>query len=183
MKTKRRIVTALALVALATLASFGLFRGTQRAHAQDIPPPQPERISFGMVGITPGQNIRLNVVNVQPPPSDGFPPGPIRVVLTFLNIDGQPFRGRDGNPVRRVAMLEPGASTFLNLSADQFARDAARLQLRALVTLPPPSDGVPPPQPDRIVATVEVVNNANGRTDLVLSGPPSVQKTPPPIHD
>ena len=50
MKTKRRIVTSLALVALAAFASFGIFRGTQRAHAQDQAPRQPERISFGMVG-------------------------------------------------------------------------------------------------------------------------------------
>ena len=134
-----------------------------------------------MVGITPGQTIRLNVVNVVPPPTDGFPPGPSRVVLTFLNSEGQLFRGRDGNPVRRVAMLEPGASTFLNLNADQFAGDAARLQLRALVTLvPPPVGELSPPQPDRIVATVEVVNNANGRTDWVLSGEHFRQVLPPP---
>lgn len=188
MKTKRRTVTALALVALAALVSLGVFRGTQRAHAQDtIPPPQPERISFGMIGITPGQTIRLNVVNVVPPPNPELPPSPIRVVLTFLNSDGQLFRNRDGNPVRRVAMLEPGESTFLNLSGGEFAGGVARLHLRAVVTvIPPPqpdSQSVPPPIGDRIVTTVEVLNNATGRTDLVLSGPPSVQKVPPPIPD
>ena len=188
MKTKRRIVSVLALVALAALMSLGIFRGTERAHAQDQPPPNPDRISFGMVGITPGQTIRLNVVNLYPPgPSTpDFPPGPTRVTLTFLDREGHLFRNRDGSPVGRVAMLEPGESAFLNLSADQFAGGAARLQLRAVVTVNPPPNPesqVPPPVNDRIATTVEVIENATARTSLVLSGPPSVQKIPPPIPE
>ena len=188
MKTKRRIVTSLALVALATLMSLGVFKGTERAHAQDVSPPNPDRISFGMVGITPGQTIRLNVVNLFPPgpTMPELPPSPIRVTLTFLDREGHLFRNRDGSPVGRVAMLEPGESAFLNLSADQFAGGAARLQLRAVVTVQPPpvpEGQLPPPTGDRIATTVEVIENATARTSLVMSGPPSVQKLPPPIGD
>jgi len=165
MKTKRRTVTSLALVALAALVSLGIFRGTQRAHAQDqTPPPTGDRISFGMVGITQGQTARINVANVLTPNDPNYPPGPTRVVLTFLNSDGQLFRNRDGNPIRRVAMLERGQATFLDLNFDEFP--------------PGPVDNALPPGP--IVPTVEVLNNANGRTVFALSGPPAVRQVPPP---
>src|SRR5258706_7291300 len=119
MKTKRRAVTSVALVALTALVSLGIFRGTQRAHAQDQqPPPTGDRISFGMVGITQGQTARINVANVLTANDPNYPPGPTRVVVIFLNSDGQLFRNRDGNPIRRVAMLERGQATFLDLNFD-----------------------------------------------------------------
>ena len=180
MKTQRRIVTALALVALAALVTLGIFHVERRAHAQDQAPPQPDRISFGMVGITQGQTARINVANVLTPNDPNYPPGPTRVVLTFLNSDGQLFRNRDGNPIRRVAMLERGQATFLDLNFDEFPPGPIRLQLRAVVTAFPPGpvDNALPPGP--IVPTVEVLNNANGRTVFALSGPPAVRQVPPP---
>jgi hypothetical protein len=183
MKTKRRIVTALALVALTALVSLGIFRGERRAHAQDVTPPVGERISFGMVGITQGQTARINVANVLTPNDPNYPPGPSRVVLTFLNSDGQLFRNRDGSPIRRAAMLERGQATFLDLNFDEFPPGPSRLQLRAVVTvLPPgPTDNALPPGP--IVPAVEVLNNANGRTVFALSGPPTIRQIPPPVPD
>jgi hypothetical protein len=173
--------TSLALVALAALVSLGISRGTQHAHAQDqVPPPTGDRVSFGMVGITQGQTARINVANVLTPNDPNYPPGPTRVVLTFLNGDGQLFRNRDGNPIRRVAMLERGQATFLDLNFDEFPPGPIRIQLRPAVTAFPPGpvDNALPPGP--IVPTVEVLTNANGKTVFALSGPPAIRQVPPP---
>lgn len=188
MKTKRTLTIAAVLVALAALTTLGIFRGTRQVHAQDqIPPPQPDRISFGMVGITQGQTIRLSVVNTHPPPVGDFPPGPSRVVLTFLDADGHRLRHRDGSIIRLAVELQPGNAAFLDLNADdlQYPPGPTRLQLRAVVNVVPPPNPeseVSPPTPDRIVTSVEVFNNANGRTVFVMSAAPSVQRLtqPPP---
>jgi len=190
MKTKRTLTIATVLIALAAFAMLGIFRDTRRVHAQDqLPPPIPDRISFGMVGITQGQTIRLSVVNTFPP-GPVFPPGPSRVVLTFLDAEGQRLRHRDGSIIRRAVELEPGNATFLDLNADdlQLPPGPSRLQLRAVVNVYPPGptdNELPPPIGDRIVPSVEVFNNANGRTAFVMSAAPSVQRltTPPPIPD
>jgi hypothetical protein len=183
MNTKRRTVIALALVALAALVTFGIFRGAPRAHAQDIAPPVGDRISFGMVGITQGQTARINVANVLTQNDPNYPPGPTRVVLTFVNSDGQLFRNRDGSSIRRVAMLERGQAAFLDLNFDEFPPGPTRIHLRAVVTAFPPGpiDNALPPGP--IVPTVEVLNNANGRTVFALSGPPTIRQIPPPVND
>lgn len=70
MKTKRTLTIATVLVAFAALMTLGVFRGTRPVKAQtdELPPPVHDRISFGMVGITQGQTIRINVVNTVPPP-------------------------------------------------------------------------------------------------------------------
>jgi hypothetical protein len=177
MKTKRTLTIAAVLVALASFLTLGFLRGTRPVQAQDTqPPPQPERISFGMVGITRGQTIRLNVVNAIPYDA-AFPAGPTRVVLTFLDTDGQRVRNLRGTVIRRAVDLEPGRATFLDLNADdlQFPPGPTRLQLRAIVnTVPPPTGDIneqPPPIGDRIVTSVEVFNNANGRTVLFIGNP------------
>ncbi len=175
MKTKRRIVTSLALVALAALMSLGVFRGTQRAHAQDVAPPIGDRISFGMVGITAGQTIRVSVANTIMPNEPNYPPGPSRVVLNFRNANGQLARNRNGEVIRRTVDLERGDSTFLDLNYDEFPPGPVRLQLRAVVTVlnPPPTAGGNTFPPSQIVPTVEVINNITGRTFLALFVPPA----------
>ena len=194
MKTKRTLTIATVLVALAALMTLGVFRGTRKVQAQDqTPPPINDRISFGMVGITQGQTIRLSVVNTNPPPIGDLPPGPTRVVLTFLDAEGHRLRSRDGSIIRRAVDLHPEHATFLDLNADdlQFPPGPSRLQLRAVVTVtpppigdtPPPVGEQPPPVNDRTAVSVEVINNANGRTVFALSAPPSIRQLPPPVND
>jgi hypothetical protein len=177
MKTKRTLTIATVLVALATFTTLGIFRGTRPVHAQDTtPPPVNDRISFGMVGLTQGQTIRLNVVNSLPPPIGDYPPGPTRVVLTFLNAEGNRFRNRDGSFIQRTVQLDPGHATSLDLNVDdiQFLPGPSRLQLRAVVTaVPPPipDSEQPPPVGERIVPSVEVFTSSNLRTVFYIGNP------------
>ena len=171
----RNIFTKLSIaIALVALAAMGAVWQIRSVHA--IPPPDPQR-SFGMVGITPGQTMRLNVVNLTPPdPNRQSPPDPCRVLLSFRNAVGEPFTNNDGQPIRRVVELQAGESAFLDLNADVFAPPStnadvapgpARLQLRPFVrVLTPPDpnrDGFPP---DPCRATMEVFDNTSGRTSI-----------------
>lgn len=173
MKNKRTLTIAAVIVALAAIAAFVVFRNTQPVHAQDqLPLSVNDRISFGMVGITAGQTMRISVTNVIPPPVGDLPPGPYRVVLRFLDGSGHVIRNRSGEVIRRVATLENGQSTFLDLDFGELPPGPIRAQFRAVVNaVPPPTGDLPPPVGDRIVSTVEVINNANDRTQFVLTNP------------
>ena len=176
MKT-RNIFTRLSMVvALSALASTATIWEVRRVRAN--PPPDPDRI-FGMVGITPGQTMRLNVVNLQPPPdpdTNAAPPGPCRVLLSFRNADGQPFMDSNGDSIQRLVELPAGHSAFLDLNADLFSAPSAnadaasaplRLQLRPFVRVlaaPPDPEKQIPPGPCR--ATMEVFDNTSGRTSV-----------------
>lgn len=174
----RNIITRLSLViALVALASTVTIWEVRRVRANA--PPDPDR-TFGMVGITPGQTMRLNVVNLIPPPDpdrNGVPPGPCRVLLSFRDAQGQPFSDSNGQPIGRVVELQAGQSAFLDLNANLFsaplstnadvASGPLRLQLRPFVRVlstPPDSDKQVPPGPCR--ATMEVFDNTSGRTSI-----------------
>jgi hypothetical protein len=174
----RNILTKLSMViALIALASTVTIWEARRVHAE--PPPDPDRTT-GMIGITPGQTMRLNVVNLSPPPdpdTNAAPPGPCRVLLSFRNAVGQPFTDSNGQPIQRVVELPAGQSAFLDLNADIFsappstnadvAPGPARLQLRPFVRVlaaPPDPEKQAPPGPCR--ATMEVFDNVSGRTSI-----------------
>jgi len=177
MKTKRAIIISIATVAFVLAAIFGIVRQTQPVRAQDQPPPVPDRISFGMVGITAGQTVRINIANTIMPNDSGWPPGPTRVVMSFRGMNGQLIRNRNGEVVRKAVDLERGDSTFLDFDFDQLPPGPIRAQLRAvIVAFPPgPTDGEqPPPIGESIAATVDVINNANGRSTLVMYTSPAM---------
>ena len=127
-----------------------------------------------MVGITQGQTIRITVSDTLTPTDYGFPPGPSRVVLNFRLLNGQLARDRNGQIIRKAVDLDRGDSTFVDLDFDQFPPGPTRVQLRAIVIVIPPAaeSEIPPPIGERIAATVEVINNANGRTVFALSKEP-----------
>ena len=184
----RHIFTQLSIaVALIALVATGAIWEVR--HVKAVAPPDPGR-TVGMVGITQGQTIRLNVVNVCPsgPPDDQvppgpcrlnapgdpeIPPGPCRVLLSFRDANGQPFTDSNGQVIRQVVELQGGQSAFLDLNGDLFAGGVstnggpARLQLRPFVRVlatPPDPDKQFPPGPCR--ATMEVFDNASGRTSV-----------------
>src|SRR5437763_4474456 len=111
----RKIFTKLSIaIALVALAAAGAVWQIRSVHA--VPPPDPDR-TFGILGITPDQTMRLNVVNLSPPdPNRQSPPDPCRVLLSFRNAAGQPFTNNDGQPIRRVVELQTGESAFLDLT-------------------------------------------------------------------
>ena len=179
MKNKRTLTIAAAFVALTIFAGFGIFRSVPRTKAQDqLPPPVNDRISFGMVGITSGQTVRVSVANTIMPNDANWPPGPTRVVLNFRLPNGNLLRNRSGDIVRKAVDLERGDSTFLDLNYDELPPGPVRLQLRAvIVAIPPPvgdSNELPPPVGDRIVSTVEIINNRDGRTQFAVFMNPAV---------
>jgi hypothetical protein len=185
MKTRRTVTLALAVIALAILATFTALRDTKSVQAQDqIPPPVPERLSFGTVGITSGQSVRISVANTIMPNDTNLPPGPTRVVLNFRGLNGQLVRNQRGEVIRKTVDLERGDATFLDLSDDELPPGPSRMQVRPVVTVQPPpvpdSNAIPY---DSAVPVVEVINNANGRTVFALSVLPAVQKLPPPVGD
>lgn len=177
MKTKKTFTFTIATCLVAIITTLVILSASRRAKAQDtLPPPQPDRISFGMVGITQGQTIRVNVSNVTATNDSNYPPGPTRVAIIVVNSHGDPIRNRDGSPARRVLMLDRGDSAFLDLNADdlQFPPGPTRLQLRAIVTVnppPQPESEQPPPVGDRIVPSVEIFNNNNPRTVVFVGNP------------
>ena len=174
----RNILTKVSLtIAIATLLATSAIWEVRRVRASA--PPDPDRSTFGMVGITRGQTLRLNVVNLQPPPDNDrqSPPDPCRVVLSFRNAQGQPFRNSDGQIIRRTVELQAGESAFLDLNGDMFGGPSTnantpslRVQLRPFVRV------IPPPDPDRQVppdpcrASAEVFDNATLQTSFVMPG-------------
>lgn len=181
MKTKRTLIIAAVFVALTSLLTLGIFRGTREVKAQADPPPGADRISFGMVGITAGQTMRVTVSDILTPNDTGWPPGPTRVVLNFRIANGQLVRNRNGEVIRRAVDLERGDSTFLDVDfADQPPPTGDRLQLRAVIVAQPPpnpdSNVQPPPVGERLAITVEVINNANGRTVFAMSKDPGYRR-------
>jgi len=169
--TKLSIAIAL-VVLVATCAIWKVRRVTA------VSPPDPER-TVGMVGITLGQTMRLNVVNLNPPPDPDVPPGPCRVLLSFRDANGQPFTDGNGQVIGQVVELQGGQSAFLDLNGDLVAGGIstnggpARLQLRPFVRVlvaPPDPDKQIPPGPCR--ATMEVFDNTSGRTSIFANFQP-----------
>jgi hypothetical protein len=175
----RNILTKVSLaIAIATLLATSAIWEVRRVHA--VTPPEPDRTQFGMVGITRGQTLRLNVVNLNAPPDPDrqFPPDPCRVVLSFRNAQGQPFRNSDGQIIRRTVELQAGESAFIDLNGDMFGGPSTnadttlmRVQLRPFVRVlqsPPDPERQFPPDPCR--ATGEVFDNTTLQTSFVMPG-------------
>ena len=173
---RRKLAIATTLFVLAGVAATGLFRfWPQQVRAFN---PQPDPPGYGLVGITQGQTIRITVINTADLP-DPDTPNPARVVITFKDGNGNLFRNSDGNPIRRVALLKGGQSASLDLNANDFAKafDATgRLQLRPVAQIQP-ADGVNGTPPAPCIPTVEVFNNANGRTQFVMPFLPAAQRS------
>jgi hypothetical protein len=186
MKTKRTLTIATVLIALTVLTTLSVLQRTRKVQAQDqTPPPVGDRISFGLIGITEGQTVRVNVSNIIAPNDSSWPPGPTRVVIRFLNSAGRPVTDRRGEVIRQAVELQRGESTSFDLGFGELPPGPIRAQFRVLVTeVPPPvNDTNPLPPGPSTAQTVEVINNANGRTVFALSGPPAIRQIPPPIPD
>jgi hypothetical protein len=158
MKTKR-YVTALAV--LGALGVMAVLVGT-RARAQDVPP-MVATGQFGMVGAVQGETARLTVSNI-----NLLPPDQCRAALAFVDASGELLRRPDGTLVRKEVMLEAGHSASLQVNAGALlGRDERRLDLRPVLFVAPSDPSTPS---DPCVASVEIIQNATGRTRLVVPG-------------
>jgi hypothetical protein len=114
-------------------------------------PPGPT--SFPMVGITGAQTMQLNLV--------AFPPNPCSpVTLGFQNRNGVAV-----GPSETTPTLQPGQSVSLALNGNTLVGADQRVELLPTVTgLDGAATGA------SCVASVEVVDNANGVTTVVAPG-------------
>jgi hypothetical protein len=155
-------------MAFASLIAVLLGVGVLSRHATAFNP-QPDPPGFGMIGIADGQTARLNIVNLGvPDPTTGLPPDPCRVRLQFVDADGNVLASRGVAPEGGHAKFLDFAPSFVN-TIDAVA--PLRAEIRAVVL----ADNGVPPDPCRV--TLEVFNNASGRTTFVLQPPPDPERT------
>ncbi|HJQ23112.1 MAG TPA: hypothetical protein VKA60_04295 [Blastocatellia bacterium] len=172
MKTLGTTSKLMAIAALLAVATVGV-RVRARAQTEVAPTVASPVAHFGLTGITRGQTARINVANVATPPDPNSPPDPCRVVMFFVDINGDVLRNGDGQPIRREVMLAAGHAAFLQINGSEFvARDETRLNFRPVVRV-----FVSPPDPDRTfpppcVPTLEVIENGTGKTSLLFGGYP-----------
>jgi hypothetical protein len=145
------VVTILCLAGLAT------------AQAAPIAIPFPQIQTFGMVGLTEGQTVRLNALN----------PGAPSPLATGAICSGQLSFLNDQGVVLKTAAVNvlPGKSVFLDLDRDtDLAVADRRVEIRATIQIPIVTPVVNPPWPATctLIPTLEVFNNDTGRTQVVI---------------
>lgn len=127
---------------------------------------------YGMIGLTAGETLRINVANpeLQLTPG-GVPPGPCRVQLSFLDGSGNVLL-----PAVQFT-LQPGQSTHYDLNGDKLIPPGtvpvqSRAEVRPVVlVLPNPRTiGIAVLPPGPCVSSIEIFDNATSKT-LVTSGP------------
>ena len=106
---------------------------------------------FRSVGITFGQTARVTVANLG--------------TTSFIIDDGK-FLDSDGNVLAEFArqVIEPGKMMSFDLNADDIVRESNRIQIRVVI------EG-PVPHPRDVRLSLEVFNNADGKTTVFLGGP------------
>jgi hypothetical protein len=171
MKTERLITISIFVAAMIVL---GIYVGTNptpsvKAQGGENMSGGFERVSVGSVGITAGQTVRISVANTLQVSDSELPPSPIRVVMAFRALNGTLVRNRGGELIRRIVDLETGDAAFLDLDYDQLPPSPIRAQLRPIATLQYPTLDISAHKP--MVVGVEVINNANGRTQFGFSHP------------
>src|SRR2546423_597485 len=103
------------------------------------------------VGITFGQTARVTAANIG---------------TTSFIIEGGKFLDSDGNVLAEFArqVIEPGKMMSFDLNADDIIRENNRIQIRVVI------EG-PIPHLRDVRLSLEVFNNADGKTTIFLGGP------------
>jgi hypothetical protein len=139
----KRTLTIAADALLAVVASGTIVKAFN-------PQPDPPG-AFGMVGITPGETLQLNIVNVQ---LAGLPPGPCRVTLRFLNSSGVILK-------QEAVTVKPAQAASLKLTGLE-AGGAFRNEVHP-VLLVPANEATG----SSAIGSVEVFNTSTGETSLL----------------
>jgi len=180
LKSRAGLLAALAFIA--TLAGVAAIKARANTHFKSKPaaaeaiisPRDPQAtLNFGSFGIGQGQIARINLVSLVNP-GEVTPPEPDRAELIFLDESGKVLASQ---PV----VIGPGESASFQVSMDDLGFTSNRLQLRSKVRfVDPPNPDTNPPEPDRAIATVEVMDRS-GRTSLML--PYFIKGVDPPQPD
>jgi hypothetical protein len=102
------------------------------------------------VGITFGQTARVTAANTG---------------TTAIMIDGGKFLDSDGSVLGEFrGTVEPGKMMSFDLNADDIIRESNRIQIRVVI------EG-PEPHLRGALMSLEVFNNADGKTTVFLGGP------------
>src|SRR5881397_2884489 len=127
---------------LILLLLIGLALGATKAQAIIV--------NWRPVGITFGQTARVTAANTG---------------TTAIIINGGKFLDSDGNVLAEFrGTVEPGEMMSFDLNADDIIRENNRIQIRVVI------EG-PVPHPRDVRLSLEVFNNADGKTTVFLGGP------------
>jgi hypothetical protein len=150
-----------ALTVTSTLSALG-------QEALTIPPGSSRVQTFGMVGITTGQDLRLNVLNagILTPTEQPISCG---VQFFFVSDQGVVLK-------RAAATIGPGRSHSVDISRDaDIAAGQSRVEVRAVVTSLSFSAITPGSAPRQrfcqLVPTLELFDRDTGRTTVILAHP------------
>jgi hypothetical protein len=124
--------------------------------------------AYSTIGISPGETLRLNVVNIGG--THGYPPDPCNVQMGFLNVAGALLKNAN-------ATIAPGHAAFVAINYDEASASLTtsdsrqRVNVRAVVnTLAPPC---------RTISSAELFNTNLG-TDRAYAVPVESPSTQPP---
>lgn len=163
----------LALVAL--LAAAAASTSSPRVRAFNPQPEPPGR--WGLFGIVADQTARVSVVNTSGDPR-GYPPGPCRVALAFVDVEGTVLKEalmtlRPGQATSLdygfASPPEPESGDAIGATADRLGRQDLRARIE-IADLVDPGDREPksfPPGP--CVPTVEVFETTTGKTAFMVA--------------
>ena len=159
MRNRTRFVELIVLAVL-VLATGHFISGGVRA----VPPGPIDSFAFGAVGLVAGQTARLNVSILSPAP----PTDPTAVEIRFLDSNGAIIK-------QTIVQLAPGQTAFTDFSPADVAPGAAvaRMQIRAevRVTITP---GPQETTSGRLISTLEIFDNATGKTSFLYPPDPCV---------
>jgi len=159
---------------VALLAAAAASTSSPRVRAFNPQPEPPGR--WGLFGIVADQTARVSVVNTSGDPG-GYPPGPCRVALAFVDVGGQVLE-------ETRTVLAPGQAASLDYafqpppdgergeagaSADRVGRQDLRARIEIVNLVPPPDQDRQSVPPGPCVPAVEVFETATGRTAFTVA--------------
>ncbi|MET0622613.1 MAG: hypothetical protein ABW250_06520 [Pyrinomonadaceae bacterium] len=158
---------SLRVFALLTLA-VALLSSSSLAQSSD-PGKGSYRMASGGVGVTRNQSIHINLVSKKKwfPPCDITPGGYAGTVeMSLTNAEGREL-------ARATRRIEGCGITTMSVNVDDVLRGEGRMAVRAVVRLI--ESGEPDGAPPALAASIEVSDNATGKTTVLQSFDPQPQ--------